>query len=204
MSDRLERQVRFLLEIDALKHVERRSWLLGEARRENTAEHSWHVALLALLLAEHCDEPVDAGRVVSMMLVHDLVEIDAGDTFRYDDEGARDKQERERRAADRLFALLPEDQGGSLRALWEEFEAGESPEARFAAAVDRLMPLLQGHATRGRTWREHGITRDRVMDRNRPIAFASSRLWELARGRIEEAVERGWLEDAPAKRREVE
>jgi len=192
-DERLLCQLDFLLEADALKHVERRSWLLGEQRRENAAEHSWHVALLALVLAEHADEPVDAARVVAMMLVHDLVEIDAGDTFRYDDVGNRDREERERRAADRIFALLPSDQGGSLRALWDEFEAGESPEARFAAAIDRLMPLLQGHATHGRTWREHGITRDRVLERNRPIGAASKALWQAARARIEDAVKRGWL-----------
>jgi len=198
VSDRLEQQVRFLLELDALKHVERRSWLLGEARRENSAEHSWHVAVLALLLAEHADEPVDAGRVIQMLLVHDIVEIDAGDTFRYDDAGAEDKAEREARAADRLFGLLPADQRGRLRALWEEFEAGETPEARFGAALDRLMPLLQGHATRGRTWREHGITSDRVVERNRPIEASSKRLWKLARARIDEAVERGWLTRGPS------
>ena len=192
-EERLARQLRFLLEADALKHVERRSWLVGEKRRENSAEHSWHVALLALVLAEHADEPVDASKVVAMMLLHDLVEIDAGDTFRYDEAGNRDKEERERRAADRIFGLLPEDQGGALRALWEEYEAGESAEARFGAAVDRLMPLLQGHATRGRTWREHGITRDRVLERNRPIGAASKALWRAARARIDDAVERGWL-----------
>ncbi len=194
-EERLERQLRFLLEADSLKHVERRSWLVGEKRRENSAEHSWHVALLALVLAEHADEPVDASKVAAMMLVHDLVEIDAGDTFRYDEAGNRDREERERRAADRIFGLLPEDQGGALRALWEEYEAGESAEARFAAAVDRLMPLLQGCATQGRTWREHGITRDRVLERNRPIGAASKALWAAARARIDEAVARGWLEE---------
>lgn len=194
-AGRLERQVRFLLEADALKHVERRSWLVDGSRRENSAEHSWHVALLALVLSEHAEEPVDALRVVQMMILHDLVEIDAGDTFRYDDAGAKDKAEREARAADRLFALLPPDQGRTLRALWEEFEAGESPEARFAAAVDRLMPLLQGHATEGRTWREHGVTADRVRQRNAPIGDASKALGELAHARIEDAVARGWLEE---------
>ena len=197
MSRRLESQVRFLLEIDALKHVERRSWLLGESRRENSAEHSWHVALLAVLLAEHADEPVVVDRVVRMLLIHDLVEIDAGDTFRYDEAGAADQAEREARAADRLFGMLPEDQGAEWRALWEEFEAKRSPEARYAAALDRLLPLLQGHATRGRTWREHGVTSDRVRARNRPIEGGSKRLWELARARIDEAVERGWLDPGP-------
>ena len=194
MSDeRLKRQIRFLVELDALKRVERRSYLADGSRLENSAEHSWHVAMLALVLAEHADEPLDVGKVIRMMLVHDIVEIDAGDTFRYDDASKQDAPERERRAADRLFGLLPADQGRELRDLWEEFEAGESSEARFAAAVDRLMPLLQGHATRGRTWREHGITEDRVLERNRPIAAASKRLWELARGRIAECVEQRWL-----------
>lgn len=194
MSDRLDRQLCFLFELDALKHVERRSWLLSRTRRENSAEHSWHVAIVAWLLLEHADFEVDRERVLRMLLVHDVVEIDAGDTFRYDEAGKQDQAEREARAAERLFGLLPPDQGEDLRALWQEFETRETPEARFAAAVDRLMPLLHNHATEGMTWREAGVRGDRVLAANAPIGNASKKLWALARERIEEAMQRGHLD----------
>ncbi len=196
-TDRLERQIAFILEIDTLKGVLRRTYLIGADRRENSAEHSWQLAVAALLLAEHAGEPVDVCRVVRMLLVHDVVEVDAGDTYVYDTAGADDKVERERRAADRLFGMLPEDQGRELRSLWEEFEAGESADARFALALDRLMPVLHNVHTAGRSWREHGITADRVIARNSSIARGSQRLWDYARARIEEAVGRGDL--APAR-----
>ena len=193
---RLDQQVTFLLEADGLKQILRMTAILGGSRRENTAEHSWHLALFALVLAEHADEPVDVGRVIPMLLVHDLVEIDAGDTFAYDEAGYETKAERERAAADRLFGILPEGQGRDLRALWEEFEAGESPDARFATAVDRLQPLLLNHANDGGPWREHGISRERVVARNSPIGDGSSALWELARERIDEVHARGLLADS--------
>ena len=141
--DRFEQQLRFIVEIDRLKNVLRRTLLTDASRRENSAEHSWHIALMAPLLAEHACEPVNVERVMRMLLVHDIVEIDAGDTFAYDANGNADKAERERRAADRLYGLLPDDQARELRAAWEEFEAAESAEARFAHALDRLQPLLQ-------------------------------------------------------------
>ncbi len=198
-SDRLHEQIRFILEIDKLKGVVRRSYLADASRRENSAEHSWHVAVMAAVLAEHANEPVDAGRVVRMLLVHDVVEVDAGDTFVYDDAGAESKAERERRAADRIFGLLPADQGAELRALWEEFEAARTPDARFAAALDRLMPVLHNVHTNGRSWREHGITADRVIGRNRAMADGSRALWEYARGQIERAVASGALAPAPGR-----
>jgi putative hydrolase of HD superfamily len=196
-DDRLEAQVGFLLEVDALKRVERRTRITGGSRPENTAEHSWHLALFALVLAEHSDEPVDLGRVLAMCVVHDLVEVDAGDTFAYDTAGEAAKAERERAAADRIFGLLPPEQGDRLRALWEEYERGDTPDARFAMAVDRLQPMLLNHADGARTWREHGITADRVLARNAAIAASSSSLWELARSRVADAVDGGLLEPGP-------
>ncbi len=190
-SDRLHEQIRFILEIDKLKGVLRRSYLVDGSRRENSAEHSWHVATMAVVLAEHADEPVDVGRVVRMLLVHDVVEVDAGDTFVYDAAGLASKAERERRAADRVFGLLPADQAAGLRALWEEYEAARTPDARFAGALDRLMPVLHNVQNRGRSWREHGVSADMVVGRNRGMAEGSRALWEYARALIERAVEDG-------------
>jgi putative hydrolase of HD superfamily len=191
----LPQQIDFILEIDRLKSVLRRSWLLDRSRRENTAEHSWHITLMAVILAEHADPPVDINRVVAMLLVHDLVEIDAGDTPIY--EQARATQaDRERRAADRIFGLLPRAQGQGLRALWEVFEARETPEARFASAIDRLQPLLSGYFTTGRTWKEAGVTWEQVIARNQLIALSSPRLWAYARELIEDAVRQGFLPEA--------
>ena len=192
-DDRLQRQIRFILEIDALKGVLRRTYLPGADRPENSAEHSWHVAVMAVLLAEHANEPVDVARVVRMLLIHDVVEVDAGDTYVYDTAGAEAKAEREVRAADRVFGLLPEDQGRELRALWEEFEEGRTAEARFADALDRLMPVLHNVHTEGRSWREHGITADRVIARNARMSEGSEALWEYARSLIEAAVAKGHL-----------
>ncbi len=194
-EDRLERQIRFLLEIDSLKGVLRQSYLAGVDRRENSAEHSWHVAVMAVVLAEHANEAVDVGRVVRMLLVHDVVEVDAGDTYVYDPAAAAGKAEREARAADRLFGILPAEQGRELRVLWEEFEAGVTPEARFAAALDRLMPVLHNWATGGRSWREHGVTAERVIERNAAIAGGSEVLWTRALESIRDAVARGHLAD---------
>ncbi len=181
----------FLLEADRLKGVERRNRLADGSRRENTAEHSWHLALFALVLHEHANEPIDLGKVLAMVLLHDLVEIDAGDTFAYDDAGHEDKAEREQAAADRLYGLLPGDQGPRLRAIWDEFELGESPEARFALALDRLQPVLLNHAAGGGPWREHGVTADRVLARNRVIGDGSAALWQEARRRVEQLVADG-------------
>lgn len=193
VDDRLARQIGFILEIDRLKDVLRRSYITGSGRRENSAEHSWHLAVMALLLAEHAAEPVDVWRVVRMLLIHDVVEIDAGDTYVYDAGGNAGKAERERQAAERLFGMLPEDQAGELHALWEEFEAATTADARFAAALDRLMPVLHNVYTGGRSWREHGITADMVLARNASMANGSPALWELARTAIEQAVARGDL-----------
>lgn len=193
-ADRLARQLEFVLEVDRLKTVLRRTLLTDRSRQENSAEHSWHIALMAVVLAEHAAEEVDVGRVVRMLLVHDVVEIDAGDTYVYDAVAALDKAEREERAAERLFGLLPADQAGEVRALWDEFERRATPEARFAHAVDRLQPILHNFATEGVAWRRHGVTADRVEAVNRHMAEGSESLWRHARRLIDEAVERGFLE----------
>ena len=190
---RLRRQLEFIVEIDKLKRVLRQTWLTDRSRRENDAEHSWHLALMALVLAEHAPAGTDSSRVVRMVLIHDLVEIDAGDTFVYDEQAARDKAVRERAAADRIFALLPPDQGCELRNLWEEFERRDTAEARFAAALDRLQPMLHNYLTGGLAWKQHGITADRVLARNRHIGEGSPALWEVAAEIIRSAVADGIL-----------
>lgn len=177
---RLERQFRFLVEADRLKTVLRRTQLTDRSRRENSAEHSWHLALMAMLLHEQAPSGVDLAHVIRMLIVHDLVEIDAGDTFAYDAEASATREARERVAADRIFGLLPDDQAAELRALWDEFEDGRTPEARFAHAIDRLQPLLQNVYGDGGTWRSSGVTQEQVLARMRPIAEASEPLWRYA------------------------
>jgi putative hydrolase of HD superfamily len=183
----------FLLELEALKGVLRRSPALGGERRENTAEHSWHLAMFALVLAPHSDQPVDLSRVVPMLLVHDVVEIDAGDTYIYDEEAHATKEARERAAADRLFGLLPGTDGERLRALWEEYERQDSADARFAHAVDRLQPLLLNWTSGGQSWQEHDIPSARVRDVNSRMATGSGELWRVASALIDEAVAAGML-----------
>lgn len=193
-GDRLERQIRFVLEVDRLKRVLRRTVLTDGSRRENSAEHSWHIALMAVLLSEYSmEDGIDLLRVVKMLLVHDIVEIDAGDTFVYDEDGLEDKEERERAAAERLFGLLPADQREHLHRLWEEFEARETPEARFAAAIDRLQPVLHNVHTEGASWREHGIRLEQVVAINHKMEEGAPELWKLARRLLDEAVEKGNL-----------
>ena len=193
MTDRLQRQLAFLLEVDKLKQIFRQTYLLDETRKENDAEHSWHFAMFAIVLAEYAPAPVDMLKVIKMALVHDLVEIDAGDTFLYDEAGQADKAEREAKAADRIFALLPEEQGGELRALWEEFEAKETPEAKFAGAMDRIQPFLHNCHTCGRAWREHGIAADRVLQSNSHIAIGAPVLWDCVRELVEQMVAEGYI-----------
>ena len=190
-NDRLARQIAFLLEIDKLKGILRRTRLLHEPRHENSAEHSWHLAMAALILAEHANAPVDTLRVLKMLLVHDIVEIDAGDTFVYDVQ--TEKAGLEQAAATRIFGLLPEDQRDEVRGLWEEFEARKTPEAKFAAGLDRIMPILHNYHTEGYSWREHGIRKAQVLERNGHTAEGSEALWEYIKEVIDDATARGYL-----------
>lgn len=193
MDQRLQKQIDFLVTIDQLKQVVRRNYLADASRPENTAEHSWHLGVMAMVLAEYANQPIDTARTVRMVLVHDIIEIEAGDTFAYDTEGYRDKAEREQKAARNLFGLLPDDQAGEMNALWEEFEAGETAEARFANALDRLLPLLQNYHSGGRSWKENHIRSDQVLQRNRPVREGSQTLYELAAEIIQEALQRKLL-----------
>jgi len=195
LSPRLHAQIEFLMTLDQLKNVERRTWITRQDRRENSAEHSWHVAVAALVLAEYArSSNIDLGKVVQMLLLHDIVEIKAGDTFVYDENLDQGKKSREEEAAHRLFGLLPPDQGAVFRSLWEEFEARRTLEARFAAAIDRLLPILMNYARGGQLWREHGITAERVRSRNRHIEEGSKALWEAVNAVIDRGVAHGFLE----------
>ncbi len=176
-GERLARQIGFLLEADRLKTIIRRTPLTDNSRLETSAEHSWHVALAALALREHAPAALDIGRVLELVVVHDLVEIDAGDTFAYDAAAHQDKAERERAAADRVFGMLPADQSTKLRALWEEFEAHHTPEARFANALDRLQALLQNMQAGGGSWSAHRVTRTQVLKRMAPVESALPDVW---------------------------
>jgi putative hydrolases of HD superfamily len=198
---RLEHQLRFIIEADKLKEIFRQTLITQSRRAENSAEHSWHFALLVIVLAEHSNhQPLDVLRVLKMVLIHDLVEIDAGDTFAYDTKNMADQHEREARAADRIFGLLPPDQTAEFRALWDEFEAKQTPEARFAAACDRFHPMLLNCLTDGHAWRSHGVTQDMVLARNAHVAAGSQSIWEYAVRMIDEAVGKGHLEPAPKQR----
>ena len=194
---RLGQQLTFLLELDKAKTILRRSYLADGSRVENDAEHMWHLAMFVLVLAEYAGEPVDVTKVLKMVLVHDIVEIDAGDVFVYDEAAHATKAALEEAAAERLYGLLPPDQGAELRALWEEFEARQTPEARFAGAVDRLQPVLLNLTTQGRSWREHGITADRVLALNARIGEGSPVLWAHVEQLLHQAVADGVLPAGP-------
>lgn len=191
--NRLDQQIQFILEIDKLKSILRRTSLINEARRENSAEHSWHIAVMAVLLAEHANEPVDLTHVIKMLLVHDIVEIDAGDTFAYSDVSKVDQQAQERIAAERLFGLLPADQAAEFRGLWEEFDEMHTPEAKFANAVDRLMPVLHNYYNHGGTWRENGVTLEKIIKRVSPIGEGASQLGQLTQNMLDDALARGLI-----------
>ncbi len=190
---RLERQLSFIIEIDKLKQVLRHTSLLDGSRRENDAEHCWHLSLMAVVLIEHAAGEIDLLRVLKMLLIHDVVEIDAGDALLYDVTDAAARAARERQAADRIFSMLPEDQAQTLRALWNEFEARETADAKFARALDRLQPLLQNHHNEGGTWRQLGITVDQILAKNHIIADGSPVLCEIATGLIADSLRRGYL-----------
>lgn len=199
LQRRLEQQLAFVLEVDRLKQIQRRTEIIGGARAENSAEHSWHLAVMALVLAEHANhDDLDVRKVLGMVLVHDLVEIDVGDTFLYDGAERAEVQAREQRAADRIFSLLPTAQGRALRGLWDEFEQGGSAEACFARALDRFQPLILNYANKGALWQRYAITRQQIEDGNIHIREGSDRLWEHAKAVLSQAVASGLLADDPS------
>jgi putative hydrolase of HD superfamily len=195
IKNRLQQQIQFIREIDNLKHVLRRTRLFNNSRFENDAEHSWHLAVMAIALSEYSNEPIDLNRVIKMVLIHDLTEIDAGDTFLYDDIRNSSTLQKEAEGAERIFGLLPGEQKDEFIKIWQEFEKRETPESKFAAAIDRLEPLLQNYFTQGYTWKQHSIHKAQVVNKNEPIiSKGSSVLWEFARELIEKAAAEGYLE----------
>lgn len=196
MADtRLAQQIQFVMEIDKLKTILRQTSLMDNSRRENSAEHSWHLAVMALTLGDYAEANTDLTRVVKMVLVHDIVEIDAGDTFAYDTQGYTDKEEREQRAAARIFGLLPDDQRDELLALWHEFEAITTPEARFANALDRLEPLLGNYATGGGSWQKPGVTLAKIQKRMESIGNVSAALGDYVQQILIDSVAKGYIRE---------
>ena len=191
MTERLAQQLDFIREVDKLKRVLRMTRVMDGSRRENSAEHSWHIAVMAPLLAEYSPEPVDVLRTMKMLLIHDVVEIDAGDTFCFDEDGHHDKEQRELRAAERLFGLLPDDQAAEFRTLWDEFEVGESTDARFAVALDRLSGTLCNYANGGGTWVEHDVSSERILERQSPIERGAPELWPVVRAMVRDVMRDG-------------
>ena len=195
MDERLKKQLDFALEIDKEKNIFRQTHLSGYVRNENDAEHAWHMAIMAYLLREYSNESIDIGKVMLMCLIHDIVEIDAGDTYAYDEENKKTQAAREKAAKERIFGMLPEDQAAELMALFEEFEAFESPEAKFARAMDNLQPLMLNNSNGGRDWREHKVTATQVHGRQDKTALGSNTLFEVVDSIIKENVECGNIKD---------
>lgn len=194
MDSSLEQQLALVLELDQLKRVERRTKVASAGnRQENSAEHSWHVATMALLMEQHANQPVAIDKVIKMLLLHDIVEIDAGDTFLYDAAANLEQEAKERVAAQRLFGLLPKEQGDALLQLWQEFESAETAEARFAKALDRFIPMMLNFHNQGQSWIENGVTKEQVLTMNRRIADGSTALWTQAQQMIDQAADNGWL-----------
>lgn len=194
VSERMEKQIEFIVAIDKLKHITRQNIVIGTTRNENDAEHSWHLAVMAMLLSEYAaEENIDILRVIKMVLIHDLVEIHAGDTFCYDEKGYEDKAEREQNAADRLFNILPSDQAQEIMDLWREFEDMTTPEASFASSLDRFQPLLLNYNTDGHTWKRPGITSDKVLKRNDVTENNAPAIYEYVENLIESSIEKGIL-----------
>ena len=191
MDERLKKQLDFILEIDKEKNILRQTHLSGHGRRENDAEHAWHMAIMAYLLREYSNEPVDIAKVMIMCLIHDVVEIDAGDTYAYDAEGLKTQKAREEAAKERIYSLLPDDQKQDLQALFDEFEERKTPEARFARALDNLQPLLLNNSNDGGDWREHQVTAEQVYGRQRRTAEGSAKLYEVTDQLIRENIAKG-------------
>lgn len=193
LPENLLKQIQFIKEIDKIKYIQRRTKLFNSDRNENDAEHSWHLAMMAVVLAEYSNESVDVLKVVKMVLIHDIVEIDAGDTFIYDTQKNHSNTDEERLAAKRIFGLLPREQAKELIAIWEEFEAGESPEAKFARTMDRLEPLLQNTSNDGGTWKEFDVSFEKVYHKKSVMKEGSTEIWNFAEQLLLESVEKGIL-----------
>lgn len=193
--DRMKQQIEFLMEVDKVKNIFRQTYLADGKRKENDAEHSWHLALAAFILKEYAAEDVDLLKVIIMVLIHDLVEIDAGDTYAYDEKGAETKRAREEAAADRIFGMLPEDQGLYFRELWEEFEAYESADAKYAHLLDNFQPLLLNHESGGKSWTEHNVKKSQIYKRNERIEEMSPEVWEWMKRLIDEHIAMGQVID---------
>jgi putative hydrolase of HD superfamily len=192
--DRFKKQIQFFLEADNLKPVLRQTVLMDRSRQENSAEHSWHIALSVLLFSEYAkDSEIDFFHVIKMLLIHDLVEIDAGDTYCYDNRGRLDQTRREKMAADRIFSLLPEDLANSFRQLWDEFEAGKTSESKFAIALDRFQPFLLNYFSEGLVWKKNRIQSSQVAERMQPVKAGSPWLWDYIAALIDDAVQKGFL-----------
>ena len=183
----------FILEVDKLKSIYRQSYIADGSRKENDTEHSWHMALMCMILAEYSNEDIDVLKTMTMLIIHDIVEIDAGDTYAYDESANETKLERELEAADRIFNLLPDDQAKKMRSLWDEFEERKTPEAKFAAALDRIQPLLLNDASQGKSWREHKVHMSQIMKRNNIVPEGSDKLWEYAYKLIMDNVKKGHI-----------
>lgn len=193
--ERLQKQMDFIVEVDKVKQIIRQTYLADGSRKEDDGEHSWHLALMAVLLKEYSNEEVDLAKVVPMVLIHDLVEIDAGDTYAYDEDGAKTKKERETKAADRIFGILPQDQEKWFRELWEEFEAYETADARFAHVLDNCQPILLNDASNGRSWAEHKVRKSQIYKRNEHTAEGSREIWKYMQKLIDRHVELGHVID---------
>lgn len=196
MDERLKKQLDFLLEIDREKQIFRQTHILGGSRRENDAEHAWHMAIMAFVLQEYANEEINVLKVIQMVLMHDLVEIYAGDTYAYDEQAKKSQRERELAAADRIYGMLPEDQGMAYRKLWDEFEAKETAEAKFARMLDNYQPLSLNHANQGGDWRAHDVARSQVEKRNEISHEGSETIGKVIADIIEENVKKGNLRDA--------
>lgn len=193
--ERLQKQMEFIVEVDKVKQIIRQTYLADASRKEDDAEHSWHLALMAVLLKEYSNEEVDLAKVVPMVLIHDLVEIDAGDTYAYDDAGTETKEDRETKAADRIFGLLPADQGKYFRELWNEFEAYETAEAKFAHVLDNCQPLFLNDASNGRSWEEHQVKKSQIYKRNQKTGEGSEVIWEYMKELIDKHIALGHVID---------
>ena len=194
-DERLKKQMEFALEIDKEKNIFRQTHLSGKGRRENDAEHAWHMAMMIYLLKEYANEEIDIAKAMMMALLHDVVEIDAGDTYAYDTEGLKLQKEKEAKAAERIFGLLPDDQRDEMKALFEEFEAHESPEARFVRVIDNLQPLMLNDSNRGGDWIEHKVTKSQIYKRNEKTGSGSEKLWEYIQELIQRNIDRGSIRD---------